>query len=91
MRVQNLINAALLLMPLALGGIAQANDQTIPWGENTGGVETNHIAAVGQNLNATHQKVTKTQEGVWAANTGGISNDEKALTSGQNPAPKTTP
>lgn len=91
MRVQNLINAALLLMPLALGGIAQANDQTIPWGENTGGVETNHIAAVGQNLNATHQKVTKTQEGVWAANTGSISNDEKALASGQNPAPKTTP
>ncbi|CAI0910014.1 hypothetical protein [Serratia quinivorans] len=91
MRVKNLINVALLLIPLALSGIAQANDQTIPWGENTGGVESNHIAAVGQNLNATHQKVTKTQEGVWAANTGSISSDEKALTQGQNPAPNTTP
>lgn len=91
MRVKNLINVALLLILLALGGIAQANDQTIPWGENTGGVESNHIAAVGQNLNATHQQVTKTQEGVWAANTGSISNDEKALTQGQNPTPKTTP
>lgn len=49
MRLQNLSNVALLLMPLALGGLAQANDQTIPWGENTGGVESNHIAAVGQN------------------------------------------
>ncbi|MBP1129211.1 MULTISPECIES: hypothetical protein [unclassified Serratia (in: enterobacteria)] len=88
MRVKYLINAMLLLMPLALGGIAQANDQTIPWGENTGGVESNHIAAVGQNLNAAHQKVTKTQEGVWAANSGSISNDEKALTNGQNPTSK---
>ncbi|CAI0733523.1 hypothetical protein [Serratia grimesii] len=88
MRVKYLINTMLLLMPLVLGGIAQANDQTIPWGENTGGVESNHIAAVGQNLNATHQKVTKTQEGVWAANTGSISNDEKALTNGQNPTSK---
>ncbi|MDW5499645.1 hypothetical protein R6Y99_07540 [Pseudomonas lundensis] len=91
MRVKILMNAALLLVPLALGGIAHANDQTIPWGENTGGVESNHIAAVGQNLNATHQKVTKTQEGVWAANTGSISDDEKALTQSQNPAAKTTP
>ncbi len=33
MRLQNLINVALLLMPLALGGLAQANDQTIPWGK----------------------------------------------------------
>ena len=33
MRVKNLINVALLLIPLALGGIAQANDQTIPWGK----------------------------------------------------------
>ncbi|HCV64121.1 MAG TPA: hypothetical protein DGZ94_02585 [Serratia sp.] len=91
MRLQNLINVALLLIPLALGGLAQANDQTIPWGENTGEVESNHIAAVGQNLNATHQKVTKTQEGVWAANTGSISADEKALTGGQNTQQKTTP
>ncbi|CAI0903168.1 Uncharacterised protein [Serratia grimesii] len=88
MRVKYLINTMLLLMPLVLGGIAQANDQAIPWGENTGGVESNHIAAVGQNLNASHQKVTKTQEGVWAANTGSISNDEKALTNGQNPTSK---
>ena len=27
----------------------------------------------------------------WAANTGSISDDEKALTQGQNPTPKTTP
>ncbi|CAI0783762.1 hypothetical protein [Serratia liquefaciens] len=91
MKMKVVTHATLVILPLLLSGLARANDQTIPWAENTGGVESNHIAAVGQNLNAAHQQVTKTQEGVWAANTGSISDDEKVLTQGQNPAPKTTP
>jgi hypothetical protein len=36
---------------------------------------------MGQDLNAQHQQVTKTSEGVWAANSGSISADEAALSS----------
>jgi hypothetical protein len=36
---------------------------------------------MGQDLNAQHQQVTKTNEGVWAANSGSISADEAALSS----------
>lgn len=91
MKIKTFIHTPLLVIPMAFSGIAQAGDQTIPWAKNTGDVESNHIAAVGQNLNAGHQQVTKTQEGVWAANTGSIFSDEKALTGGQNSAPKTMP
>lgn len=61
--------------------MAFASDATIPWADNSGGTESTHIAAMGQNLNAEHQQVTKTQEGVWADNSGSISADEAALTS----------
>ena len=37
--------------------------------------------SMGQDLNAQHQQVTKTNEGVWAANSGSISADEAALSS----------
>jgi hypothetical protein len=80
MKLQILVNAALLSLPLITCGLAQASDQVIPWATNSGGVESNHIAKVGENLNAAHQMVTKTQEGVWAMNSGSISEDEKALT-----------
>ncbi|VTN14069.1 Uncharacterised protein [Raoultella terrigena] len=36
---------------------------------------------MGQNLNAQHQMVSKTSEGVWAANSGSIQGDEAALSS----------
>lgn len=80
MKLQTLVNAALLSLPLMTCGLAQASDQVIPWATNSGGVESNHIAKVGENLNAPHQQVTKTQEGVWAMNSGSIADDEKALT-----------
>ncbi|HBW8277024.1 TPA: hypothetical protein MFL73_003800 [Klebsiella pneumoniae] len=62
-------------------GVAYAADANIPWAANSGGTETTHIAAMGQDLNAQHQQVTKTNEGVWAANSGSISADEAALSS----------
>ena len=62
-------------------GVAYAADANIPWADNSGGTETTHIAAMGQDLNAQHQQVTKTNEGVWAANSGSISADEAALSS----------
>lgn len=46
-------------------GVACAADANIPWADNSGGTETTHIAAMGQDLNAQHQQVTKTNEGVW--------------------------
>ena len=64
-----------------ISGMAFAQDATIPWADNSGGTETTHIAAMGQDLNAQHQQVTKTNEGVWAANSGSISADEAALSS----------
>jgi hypothetical protein len=36
---------------------------------------------MGQNLNAQHQAISKTTEGVWAANSGSIHSDEAALSS----------
>ncbi|CAI0894793.1 Uncharacterised protein [Serratia liquefaciens] len=57
MKMKVVTHATLVILPLLLSGLARANDQTIPWAENTGS----------------------------------ISDDEKALTQGQNPAPKTTP
>ena len=73
-----------------VSGIAFASDATIPWADNSGGTESTHIAAMGQNLNAEHQQVTKTQEGVWADNSGSISADDAALTSSK-PAVKGHP
>ena len=64
-----------------VSGLAFASDATIPWADNSGGTESTHIAAMGQDLNIQHQQITKTSEGVWAANSGSISADEAALTS----------
>ncbi|VDZ80837.1 putative secreted protein [Salmonella bongori] len=36
---------------------------------------------MGEDLNAQHQQITHTREGVWAANSGSIQADEAALTS----------
>lgn len=72
---------AALVAATCLSGVACAADPTIPWADNSGGTETTHIAAMGQDLNAQHQQVTKTNEGVWAANSGSISADEAALSS----------
>ncbi|HGH5981698.1 TPA: hypothetical protein ACJI8J_005238 [Kluyvera georgiana] len=68
-----------------ISGMAFAQDAIIPWADNSGGTESTHIAAMGQDLNAQHQQVTKTQEGVWADNSGSISADEAALTSSKPP------
>lgn len=68
-----------------ISGMASAQEATIPWADNSGGTESTHIAAMGQDLNAQHQQVTKTQEGVWADNSGSISADEAALTSSKPP------
>ncbi|CNH54515.1 hypothetical protein [Yersinia pekkanenii] len=72
---------AVAIIALASANIARAADPHIPWADNSGGTESTHIAAVGQDLNNQHQAVTKTQEGVWAANSGSISQDEQALKS----------
>ncbi|OVZ93016.1 hypothetical protein [Yersinia alsatica] len=69
------------IITLASANIARAADPQIPWADNSGGTESTHIAAVGQDLNSHHQAVTKTPEGVWAANSGSISQDEQALQS----------
>ena len=70
-----------LLATMFVSGMACAADAAIPWADNSGGTESTHIAAMGQDLNAQHQQVTKTNEGVWAANSGSISADEAALSS----------
>jgi hypothetical protein len=67
-----------------ISGMAFAQDAIIP-GRITAAVPRAHIAAMGQDLNAQHQQVTKTQEGVWADNSGSISADEAALTSSKPP------
>ncbi|KNC91194.1 hypothetical protein [Trabulsiella odontotermitis] len=64
-----------------ISGLAFAADPVIPWADNSGGTESTHIAAMGEDLNAQHQAITKTHEGVWAANSGSISADEAALSS----------
>ncbi|AHM74022.1 hypothetical protein D5F51_08585 [Yersinia hibernica] len=81
---------AIAIMTLASTNMARAADPQIPWADNSGATETTHIAAVGQDLNAQHQAVTKTQEGVWAANSGSIHQDEQALQSNK-PAVVGTP
>ncbi|AUU84115.1 hypothetical protein MXF13_14180 [Leclercia adecarboxylata] len=70
-----------LLMTVLVSGMACASDPVIPWAANSGVTESTHIAAMGQDLNARHQQITHTQEGVWAANSGSIHDDEAALTS----------
>ncbi|HEX4500045.1 MAG TPA: hypothetical protein VH187_02590 [Scandinavium sp.] len=77
--MKTLLTTAVLATTL-LSGLAFADDPVIPWADNSGGTETTHIAAVGQNLNGQHQAVTQTQEGVWAANSGSIKADEEVLT-----------
>lgn len=72
-----------LLATALISGFAAASDPLIPWADNSGGTESTHIAPMGQNLNGHHQAITKTQEGVWAANSGSIKADEQALTSAQ--------
>lgn len=70
-----------VLTAAVFSGMAAAADPVIPWATNSGGTESTHIAAMGQDLNAQHQAITKTQEGVWATNSGSISADEAALNS----------
>ncbi|GLZ91211.1 hypothetical protein TUSAK1_15910 [Klebsiella variicola] len=43
---------AALVAATCLSGVACAADATIPWADNSGGTETTHIAAMGQDLNA---------------------------------------
>lgn len=74
-----------LLAAILFSGMACAADASIPWADNSGGTESTHIAAMGQNLNMQHQQVTKTREGVWATNSGSISSDEADLTSNKPP------
>lgn len=68
-----------------ISGLAFASDPVIPWGTNSGGTESSHIADAGQDLNTQHQATTKTQEGVWATNSGSIGDDEAALSSTKPP------
>lgn len=73
--------ATVVLTAAVFSGMAVAADPVIPWATNSGGTESTHIAAMGQDLNSQHQAITKTQEGVWATNSGSISADEAALSS----------
>ncbi|WP_213713288.1 hypothetical protein [Cedecea lapagei] len=73
----------LLASTICLPLFAAAADPVIPWADNSGGTESQHIAAMGQNLNGQHQAISKTQEGVWADNSGSIGADEQALSSGK--------
>ncbi|EDS0953957.1 hypothetical protein KSH21_000418 [Salmonella enterica subsp. enterica serovar Worthington] len=68
-----------------ISGMAFASDPVILWATNSGGTESTHIAAMGEDLNAQHQQITHTHEGVWAANSGSIQADEAALTSNKPP------
>lgn len=72
-----------VLATTLMSGVAMADDPVIPWADNSGGTESTHIASMGLNLNVQHQAISKTQEGVWAANTGSIKADEQALSSAQ--------
>ncbi|MRS15194.1 hypothetical protein GJV06_09890 [Enterobacteriaceae bacterium RIT691] len=78
--MKTLLTTAVLASTL-ISGFALADDPVVPWADNSGGTETTHIAAMGQNLNAQHQAITKTQEGVWAMNSGSIKSDEQSLSS----------
>lgn len=75
------VTYALLAGALCLPLLASAADPVIPWADNSGGTENTHIAPMGQNLNGQHEAITKTQEGVWAANSGSIKADEQTLDS----------
>ncbi|EDU9481946.1 hypothetical protein GW207_16445 [Salmonella enterica subsp. arizonae serovar 40:z4,z32:-] len=68
-----------------ISSMAFASDPVIPWATNSGGTESTHIAAMGEDLNAQHQKITHTREGIWATNSGSIQSDEAALTSNKPP------
>ena len=59
-----------LLAATLVSGMACAADAAIPWADNSGGTESTHIAAMGQDLNMQHQQITKTSEGVWDAPSG---------------------
>lgn len=78
--MKRFLTTTLLAATLA-SGMACAADPSIPWADNSGGTENTHIAAMGQNLNTQHQQISKTSEGVWAANSGSIQSDEAALSS----------
>ncbi|MCT4704569.1 hypothetical protein MUA04_10965 [Enterobacteriaceae bacterium H11S18] len=84
------LTAVLLASALCTPLLAAAADATVPWADNSGGTETQHIAAMGENLNAQHQAITQTQEGTWADNSGSIKADEQALQSNK-PAVATIP
>jgi len=75
-----------VIVSAVLVASAAAADQTIPWADNSGGTESPHIAAMGENLNVQHQAVTKSQEGVWADNSGSIKADEAVLGNGSSTA-----
>jgi len=62
-----------------------AADQQVPWADNSGATESNHVAAMGEDLNAQHQEVTNTQEGVWGTGSGSIRADEADLLSTKPP------
>ena len=49
-----------LLAATLVSGMACAADAVIPWADNSGGTESTHIAAMGQDLNMQHQQITKT-------------------------------
>ncbi|VDR29744.1 Uncharacterised protein [Raoultella terrigena] len=78
--MKRFLTTTLLAATLA-SGMACAADPAIPWADNSGGTENTHIAAMGQSLNTQHQQISKTSEGVWAANSGSIQGDEAALSS----------
>lgn len=75
---------SLLIAATAIPVTAFAIDPTIHWAANTGTTESRHIARVGEDLNASHQQVTLTDEGVWAKNSGSIRDDEAALSGSKN-------
>ncbi|WP_348231225.1 hypothetical protein, partial [Salmonella enterica] len=68
-----------------ISGMAFASYHVIPWAYNSGGTESTHISAMGEDLNAQHQLITHSHEGVWAANSGSILADEAALTCNKPP------
>ena len=72
---------AAVITTVFISGMALAQDAVIPWATNSGGTESTHIAAMVKNLNAQHQQINQTQEGVWATNSGSIRADEIALIS----------
>ncbi|HEY2454527.1 MAG TPA: hypothetical protein VGI71_18300 [Scandinavium sp.] len=65
----------------SIPSISIAGDMSIPWATNSGVTENTHISALGEDMNASHQEVTMTQEGVWAKNSGSIRGDEESLLS----------